>query len=60
MGPAMAPLAIRKLDSYLNTGELVTPVVRPLGEGVRSHEELLAGRSFDVLVERVGIQHAGE
>ena len=26
---AMALLAIRNLDSYLNTGELVTPVLRP-------------------------------
>jgi lactate dehydrogenase-like 2-hydroxyacid dehydrogenase len=26
---AMALLAIHNLDSYLNTGELVTPVLRP-------------------------------
>ena len=26
---AMALLAIRNLDSYLNTGELVTPALRP-------------------------------
>jgi len=26
---AMALLAIRNLDSYLSTGELVTPVLRP-------------------------------
>ena len=31
-----------------------------LREGVRSHEELLSGRSFDVFVERIGIEHAGE
>jgi hypothetical protein len=35
------------------------PIV-PLGEGVRSHEELLSGRSLDVFVERIGIEHAGE
>jgi hypothetical protein len=33
---------------------------KPLGDGVRSHQELLAGRSLDVFVERVGAEHAGE
>jgi hypothetical protein len=28
--------------------------------GVRSHEELLSGRSLDVCVERIGAQHAGQ
>ena len=32
---AMALLAIRNLDSYLNTGELVTPVLRPRGQQLR-------------------------
>jgi hypothetical protein len=35
------------------------PIVQ-LGEGVRSHEELLSGRSLDVFVERIGTEHAGE
>jgi hypothetical protein len=39
-------------------GEMVPQT--PLRDGVRSHQELLAGRSFDVFVERIGFEHAGK
>ena len=35
------------------------PIVQ-LGEGVRSHEELLPGRPLDVFAERIGVEHAGK
>ena len=31
-----------------------------LRDGVRRHKELLSGRSLDVFIERVGIEHAGK